>query len=158
MPVTPPVVLRAKLAAESPTSPWLKVTVKVRSSALVGLAVGVVMARIAGGWTSTAPMSAFDPNTRTKVGPRWSVGRPAGLDPASISGLPARGAMVWVGPPLSASEPSIRLVPNGMLFAPVRVNPALSPTALKFTFTVAGTEDVGGLACWCSRTRRSSQR
>src|SRR3954451_2228965 len=41
------------------------------------------------GWTSTAPMSAAGPDTRTHGAPRWSEVSPAGLAPLLIAGLPA---------------------------------------------------------------------
>jgi hypothetical protein len=39
--------------------------------------------------------------------PRWSVVGQSGVDAASIAGLPSRSACVRVGPPLSASGPSL---------------------------------------------------
>ena len=49
--------------------------------------------------------------------PRWSVTSQAPLPlpglaglPASIAGLPASSAIVWVGPPLLASGPSLRVL------------------------------------------------
>src|SRR5689334_3987866 len=59
-----------------------------------------------GGWTSTEPMSGAPPNDRKNPNPRWSKITPGVGTPASISGLPACGARVRVGPPLSASGPS----------------------------------------------------
>ena len=55
-----------------------------------------------------------------------------------MSGLPGSGAMVWVGPPLSARGPSFRSVPGAMLFplVPDGVNPVSLPMALKLTLTV----------------------
>jgi hypothetical protein len=65
-------------------------------------------------WTSTAPMSAPSPptasgmpaNSTGRGSPRWSVASP-NESPASITGLSATGAIVSVGPPLSANGPSI---------------------------------------------------
>ena len=58
-------------------------------------------------WTSKAPMSTVPLTFRGKPVPRWSVvrGLPSGSTarvtlPALMAGLPARRAMVWVGPPL----------------------------------------------------------
>ena len=62
------------------------------------------------GWASTDPMSTAGPDTRVNPPPRWSVVSPLGIRvvfPASISGLPASGSRVGVGPPLLASGPSI---------------------------------------------------
>jgi hypothetical protein len=67
--------------------------------------------------------------------PRWSVVKFAGLDPALISGLPARTAMVWVGPPLFPSGPSIGSVPAARLLLPVMVAPAWLPMRLLFEVT-----------------------
>ena len=61
--------------------------------------------------SSTAPMS--DPSAAFAIAlksngrgrPRWSVVSPK-AEPASITGLPSAGAIVWVGPPLSWSGPS----------------------------------------------------
>jgi len=76
-------------------------------------------------------MSAADPKTRTKPVPRWSVVRLAGLSPALIAGLAASRAWVRDGPPLLASGPSKRLVPNGKLLALVAdgVKPVASRTS-----------------------------
>lgn len=46
--------------------------------------------------------------------PRWSAGgqpEVEGRPPASMAGLPASSAIVLVGPPLPASEPSCGLTP-----------------------------------------------
>ena len=61
------------------------------------------------GWTSTAPMSTVELNTRRKPKPRWSLVTPDGIppfEPTSSSGPPAPGNMVCVVPPLSCNEPS----------------------------------------------------
>ena len=69
----------------------------------------------AGACTSNAPMSARPATTRAKPSPRWSKSLPgkagSGSGPASVAGLPARSAMVWVGPPLAASAASIGSTP-----------------------------------------------
>jgi hypothetical protein len=84
---------------------------------------------------SKAPMSAAGPTTRAKVPPRWSVVRLAGLEPASIAGLPVSSAWVCVGPPLLPSAPRLSAVPNGgLLPLPVPgVNPAELPPLLGLT-------------------------
>ena len=59
-------------------------------------------------FSSKAPMSGLVPAGCGRTSPRWSVaGASAGSAPAS-AGLSAasRRAMVWVGPPLSASPPA----------------------------------------------------
>src|SRR5262245_56930248 len=80
--------------------------------------------------TSKAPMSGW----ASREKPRWSVAGAPALLPASMAGLPASRAFVWVGPPLSPSEPSF-----GSSFAPpvpVRsvppkpVEPSVSPIRL----------------------------
>src|SRR5439155_26412550 len=76
-------------------------------------------------------MSAAEPTTRANPAPRWSVVRPAGLEPALMSGLPDRTAMVCVGPPLLASGPSIGSVFAGRLLLPVIVAPAWLRIRLK---------------------------
>src|SRR5438876_224769 len=77
-------------------------------------------------------MSVAAPAVRGKPKPRCSVVTPAGLLPASMHGLPANSACVLVGPPLSASGPSISGVPEGRLLplAEVRRRPVALPTAL----------------------------
>src|SRR5262245_15103082 len=87
-------------------------------------------------------MSAVS-KVRTKPKPRWSLARligPSPADAAWISGLPAAGIMVSVGPPLLARAPSCRLVPGAMLLPlpVVRVNPVALPTALKLTLIDPG--------------------
>src|SRR5215471_3308174 len=58
-------------------------------------------------WNSYAPTSQAVPGTSGRVKPRWSTFGHASLSPASIAGLPASRAWVWVGPPLNArSSPS----------------------------------------------------
>src|SRR5262245_51453258 len=72
-------------------------------------------------WTSKAPMSALLPTTRAKPDPRWSLTDPAAFEPALMHGLPGKSAIVCVGPPLFASDPSLRLATGwkGKLFEPV---------------------------------------
>ncbi len=65
-------------------------------------------------------MSTDPPRMRRKPMPRWSVVRNRrglldgsnawALVPAFSAGLPASKAMVWVGPPFLASNPSRGLV------------------------------------------------
>src|SRR5882724_3321486 len=81
-------------------------------------------------------MSAAAPPTRAKPGPRWSVVRPAGLLPRSITGLLASGAIVCVGPPLLTSGPSSGSVPAGRLLPPVIVAPVGLRMRLKLTVAV----------------------
>ena len=65
---------------------------------------------------STAPMSAVAvPSlfpSRIRGTPRWSIAATAVLLPASITGLPASGVCVHVGPPLSCSGPSRGSTPS----------------------------------------------
>ena len=57
---------------------------------------------------SKAPMSL----ARARGKPRWSAAGAAPSSPASIAGLPAVRACVWVGPPLFASGPSSGSTPG----------------------------------------------
>src|SRR5918912_291968 len=94
-------------------------TVGVRVGVLVGVAVG------AAAGTSTGPISQAPGYSGSGRGcPRWSV-RSGQLarGTASRAGLPGCGAMVQVGPPLSASGP--RCGSSGRAPLPVR-----SPAAL----------------------------
>src|SRR5262245_53705087 len=61
------------------------------------------------------------------------------LLPALISGLPAAGSIVCVGPPLLVSAPSIKFAPNARLLPllPESAKPVALPMALKLTF-IAG--------------------
>src|SRR5439155_1015233 len=96
------------------------------TSTNVPLAVG------AGVVPSNAPMSGARPTTRGNPGPRWSNGRFHGLAPRFRAALPGRSAWVLVRPPLSASGPRRRSVPNGRLLALAApgMNPLGLPTAL----------------------------
>src|SRR5262245_24040294 len=82
------------------------------------------------------------PTWRGKPGPRWSVPRFAGLEPALTAGLPAGRARVWEGPPLLASAPSWGSVPGAKLLPPsVMVAPAWLRTRLKLTAKLAAADE-----------------
>src|SRR5207244_3198831 len=93
----------------NPVTSWSKVTSKVTAVALlVGLFwVGstVMIGTGAWTWTSTDPMSAPAPDGRGS--PRWSTERPGDGDAVLRAGLSDAGSWVRVGPPLSASAPSL---------------------------------------------------
>ena len=101
------------LMAESANEPRL--TVATLPAVVACALTGVVTTT----WSSNAPMSTVLFTTRVK--PRWSVvtGRPVDgsvgtrvLKPLSMAGLPGKRAMVGVGPPLSASGPSLGSKPT----------------------------------------------
>src|SRR5262249_57976495 len=68
-----------------------------------GLGDAVTVIVVVAGTNSNAPISQPAPCGRAM--PRWSVVMFGSHRPALIAGLPGSRAMVWVGPPLSASDP-----------------------------------------------------
>src|SRR5205085_6791063 len=97
------------------------VGVGVRVGVLVGVAVGATAG------TSTAPLSQAPVYRGSGRGcPRWSVlTAQLARGTASRAGLPGCGAMVQVGPPLSASAP--RRASSGLAPLPLRSPAALTP-------------------------------
>src|ERR1700722_10534767 len=81
-------------------------------------------------WYSKAPMSVLPKRGR----PRWSLAGALAKLPALMAGLPGNRAIVWVGPPLLASEASRGL--SGDATVPVRsdatqpVLPSVAPIRL----------------------------
>src|SRR5439155_9790536 len=79
-----------------------------------------------------------------------SVGSPAGLLPALTAGLPGASAIVLVGPPLFASEPSLGSVFAGRLWPPVIVAPSWLRIRLKLAITAPSTSGADGLVLFAT--------
>ena len=68
---------------------------------------------------------------RVRGSPHWSVaGKDTLVVPAARAGLSADSAMVWVGPPLSASGPRSALTLSKSPVAPKPQEPAVLSTRL----------------------------